>query len=73
MNNLLSKGSRELSSRALLFDSWYDRYKGVALLVALQDGKLSVGDQISLAHQDKSYEIKEIGILSPFPTPLKSM
>jgi len=69
----LFKGNRDLPTRALLFDSWYDRYKGVAMLMAMKDGSIRIGQNISLASTGKSYEVKEIGILNPFPLPLPSM
>lgn len=51
--------------RALLFDSWYDRYRGVIAVVAVIDGMIRSGDFISAKHTGKSYEIKDLGILRP--------
>ena len=51
--------------RALLFDSWYDRYRGVIALIAVIDGKLRVGDHITSKLTNKSYEVKDVGVLRP--------
>ncbi|EFX81974.1 hypothetical protein DAPPUDRAFT_49405 [Daphnia pulex] len=51
--------------RALLFDSWYDRYRGVIAVIAVIDGIIRNGDAISAKHTGKSYEIKDLGILQP--------
>ncbi|XP_057366603.1 translation factor Guf1, mitochondrial-like [Daphnia carinata] len=51
--------------RALLFDSWYDRYRGVIAVIAVIDGVIRSGDSVSAKHTGKSYEIKELGILRP--------
>lgn len=51
--------------KALLFDSWYDEYKGVICLVAIQDGTLAKGDMIELAHTGNEYEVLECGIMYP--------
>ncbi len=59
--------------KALLFDSWYDDYKGVVCLIAVKDGAIKKGDQITLAQADCSYEVLEIGILHPSETPLPAL
>ncbi len=51
--------------RALLFDSWYDRYRGVIAVIAVIDGSIQAGESISSIHTGKSYEIKDLGILRP--------
>ncbi|HJM68459.1 MAG TPA: translation elongation factor 4 [Candidatus Babeliales bacterium] len=55
--------------KALLFDSWYDEYRGVICLVAIKDGKLKKGDTIALAQAQRKYEILEIGLMYPDETP----
>ncbi|MBT4855989.1 elongation factor 4 [bacterium] len=55
--------------KALLFDSWYDDYRGVVCLVAIKDGMLKKGDIIALAQAEKKYEVLEIGLMYPEETP----
>ncbi|EFN80045.1 GTP-binding protein GUF1-like protein, partial [Harpegnathos saltator] len=51
--------------RALIFDSWYDKYKGTISLIYVKDGSLSVGEHVNFLHINKSYEIKNISFLRP--------
>lgn len=60
---------RDAPFRALLFDSWYDRYRGVILLVYIADGVLQRGDEIASIHTGNSYEIKSLGLLRPQEEP----
>ncbi len=55
--------------RALLFDSWFDEYRGVVCLIALHDGIIKKGDVISLAQASSNYEVLEVGLMYPEPTP----
>jgi len=59
------EGSDEKPLKALLFDSWFNEYKGVICLIALQDGVLKKGDKIELAQSKKQYEVLEIGLMYP--------
>jgi len=54
--------------KALLFDSWFDEYRGVICLIEVIDGEVKKGDQIESAHTGKVYEILDIGIMYPEPT-----
>lgn len=55
--------------KAFLFDSSYDRYRGVISLVSIQDGVLRKGDRIASFHTRKKYEITELGIMHPEEVP----
>ncbi|MEX2437765.1 MAG: GTP-binding protein, partial [Candidatus Babeliales bacterium] len=55
--------------KALLFDSWYNSYKGVICLIALQDGSIRKGDKVSLAQTGNNYEVLELGLMFPNETP----
>ncbi len=55
--------------KALLFDSWYDEYRGVICLIALHDGMIKKGEMITLAQSHISYEVLECGLMYPEPTP----
>ncbi len=59
------KGSPEEPLKALLFDSWYDEYRGVVCLIALADGAIKKGDEITLAQSGLAYEVLEIGLMYP--------
>eukprot|EP00112_Aurelia_sp_Birch-Aquarium-sp1_P026326 Seg928.1 transcript_id=Seg928.1/GoldUCD/mRNA.D3Y31 product="Translation factor GUF1-like mitochondrial" protein_id=Seg928.1/GoldUCD/D3Y31 len=58
-------GSRKKPLKVLLFDSWFDQYKGVICLVAVIDGEMNKGDRILSAASKETYEVNDIGILSP--------
>ncbi|MCO5583289.1 hypothetical protein L7F22_037199 [Adiantum nelumboides] len=51
--------------RALVFDSWYDSYRGVIALVSVHDGVLKTGDKLAFSHSKKKYEVLDAGINSP--------
>jgi GTP-binding protein LepA len=51
--------------RALIFDSYYDPYRGVIVYFRVVDGNLKRGDRIRLMASGKEYEIDELGVLSP--------
>lgn len=53
------------STRALIFDSYFDSYKGVVLLVKVVDGKIKVGDTINLLASNSSFLVVELGRHTP--------
>ena len=53
--------------KALLFDSWFDTYRGVIVLVRIVDGELRTGDRIVLMASGAEYEAEEVGYLAPKP------
>jgi len=61
------QGNPEAPLKALLFDSWYDSYRGVIVLVRVFDGTLQTGSQIELMVQNAGYEVEEVGYLTPKP------
>jgi GTP-binding protein LepA len=61
------KGSPEAPLRALLFDSWYDSYRGVVVLVRVVDGRLQIGSRIRLWSNGQVYTVEELGVLTPKP------
>lgn len=61
------KGSADAPFKGLLFDSWYDDYRGVVCLVEVIDGSLHKGDMIESAHTGEFYEVLDIGIMYPGP------
>jgi len=59
------QGDPDVPLRALVFDSFYDRYQGVVTLVRVVDGSVSVGDRIRMMGAGKSYEVSQLGIFRP--------
>jgi GTP-binding protein LepA len=59
--------------RALIFDSYYDPYRGVIVYFRVMDGTLKRGDRVQLMASKKEYEIDELGILSPTQLPVDSL
>lgn len=51
--------------RALIFDSYYDAYRGVIVYFRVMDGKIKKGDLVRLMASEKEYVIDELGVLSP--------
>ena len=66
-------GDRSEKLKALLFDSWYDEYKGVICLIAVKDGSIKKGDNITLAQSEQRYEVLELGLMYPNETPMKEL
>lgn len=59
------KTDREASFKALIFDSWFDKYRGVVIMIFVQNGSVKEGDIIVSAHSQISYPVKNVGILRP--------
>lgn len=52
-------------TRALIFDSYFDPYRGVILLVKLEDGKIKIGDTIKMMATNSTFEVVELGVHTP--------
>jgi translation elongation factor EF-4 len=59
------QGDMNKPLKGLIFDSWYDEFYGVICLIQVVDGKIEIGDKISLFHNKQSYTISGLGILTP--------
>lgn len=59
--------------KALIFDSYYDNYKGVVIYARVVDGKVKQGDMIRLMNTGKKYEVTEVGVYSPGMVPCKEL
>ena len=59
------KDTVEERLRALIFDSYYDSYRGVIVYFRVMDGRVKKGDRVRLMASGKEYEIDELGVLSP--------
>ena len=58
-------GTIDAPLRALLFDSWYDSYRGVMCLVRIIDGELRKGMRVRFMSTDRAYEVTELGVFTP--------
>ena len=52
-------------TRALIFDSYFDSYRGVILLVKVVDGKIKLGDKIKMMASGSTFEVVELGVHTP--------
>ncbi|MEW6738316.1 MAG: translation elongation factor 4 [Nitrospirota bacterium] len=59
------KGIDASPLRALIFDSWFDNYQGVIVLVRIFDGVIRPGMKIKLMATDKEYEVTKVGVFTP--------
>ena len=66
-------GDTEAPLSALIFDSYYDNYKGVILFVRIMDGSVKPGDRIRTFLSDKVYEVTEVGVFAPSLQPQESL
>lgn len=57
-------GDKNAALKALIFDSYYDSYKGVIAYVRIVDGMVSAGDKIIMMNTGKDFEVTEVGIIS---------
>jgi len=62
-------GNPEAPLRALIFDSWFDPYKGVIILMRIVDGRMKLGQKIKLWSNGKVFEVEGVGYQSPKPIP----
>jgi GTP-binding protein LepA len=67
------KGHPEAPLRALIFDSWFDPYRGVMILTRVMDGRIRVGQKIRLWSTGAVYEIEGLGFQSPKPVPCQEL
>ncbi|MGI5908166.1 MAG: translation elongation factor 4 [Christensenellales bacterium] len=66
-------GDREAPLRALIFDSYYDNYKGALCYVRIVDGRVRAGDRIRFMAAGGVFEVTEVGIFTPAPLPVPGL
>jgi GTP-binding protein LepA len=59
--------------RALVFDSWFDQYRGVVILVHVVDGRLEPKMKVKLMASGGAYEVETLGVFTPKPVPVESL
>ncbi|MNM44698.1 MULTISPECIES: translation elongation factor 4 [Clostridium] len=67
------EGDEEAPLRALIFDSYYDSYKGVVSYVRVKDGIVKPGTEIKLMSTNKVYEVTEVGVFTPAFLPIDQL
>jgi GTP-binding protein LepA len=67
------KGDPAAPTRALIFDSWYDSYRGAVVMVRVVDGSIKKGQKIRFMATGRDYELTEMGVFAPHPTPLTEL
>ena len=67
------KGEPEAPLKALIFDSWYDAYRGVIILTRVLDGVVRAGMKVRLMARGQEYEVDQVGVFSPKPVAVDSL
>lgn len=67
------KGDQEAPLQALIFDSWFDAYRGVVVLARIMCGRLKRGTKVRLMSNDKVFNVEDIGVLTPKPMPVDDL
>jgi GTP-binding protein LepA len=67
------QGNPDGPMRALVFDSWFDQYRGVVILVHVVDGTLVPGMKVKLMASGGAYEVEHLGVFTPKPLPVESL
>jgi len=67
------RGNPEAPPKALVFDSWFDPYRGVVILVRVIDGTLKRKMRIRLMATGRDYDLEELGLLTPKLVPVDSL
>jgi GTP-binding protein LepA len=66
-------GSADAPLKALIYDSWYDAYRGVIVQIRVIDGTIRAGMKVTMMINGQSYDIDQVGIFSPKPVPVESL
>ena len=66
-------GDEDAPLKALIFDSYYDSYKGVVCYVRIIDGKVKPGTKVKLMATNKVYDITEVGVFTPKLMPINGL
>jgi GTP-binding protein LepA len=67
------RGEADAPLKALIFDSWYDPYRGVVILTRVIDGEMRPGMKIRLMQTGQDFEIEQLGAFTPKPVPVESL
>jgi GTP-binding protein LepA len=67
------KGDPDAPLKALIFDSWYDSYRGVIVLFRVIDGRIRKGTKIKFFNTGREYLVETVGVNRPRPTPIDEL
>jgi len=67
------KGDPEAPLKALIFDSYYDNYKGAISYVRVKEGRVQTGDEVLFMAADKRFDVTEVGVFLPSLLPKQSL
>jgi len=67
------KGDPDAPLKALIFDSWYDPYRGVIILTRVIDGSVRAGMRIKFMQKGQEYQVEQVGTFSPKPMPVDEL
>lgn len=67
------KGERDAPLKALIFDSWYDSYRGVIVLFRIIEGTIKKGTKIKFFNTGREYQVETLGVNRPRPTPIDTL
>jgi GTP-binding protein LepA len=67
------KGDADAPLQALIFDSWFDPYRGVVVLARIVNGRMTQGMKIRMMSNGKTFDIESMGVMTPKPVPLAEL
>ncbi len=67
------QGQTDAPLKALIFDSWYDEYRGVVILIRVVDGEIRPKMRVRFMASALDYDVEQIGIFSPKPMPVEKL
>ena len=67
------KGDKNAPLKALIFDSWYDSYRGVIVLFRVIEGTIKKGTKIKFFNTGREYQVETLGVNRPRPTPIDTL
>lgn len=66
-------GDEEFPLKALVFDSYYDSYRGVVAFIRIKEGQVKKGDKIRMMSTGRTFDVTEVGIVSPTQKPVAAL
>ncbi len=67
------EGDPDAPLKALIFDSWYDSYRGVVIVVRVLEGTIRNSTKVTLMNTKQDHEVESLGVFSPKPIPIESL